>query len=79
MRFTKSALILKLPSRRVTPEKVWAAVWALVDVPHISTPTQLQASFEDLVLVKMNPPPKYQPVTRRRCDLKSKVVTGDEY
>ena len=23
-------------------------------------------------------PPKDQPVTRRRCDLKSKVVTGDE-
>ena len=70
-----------MPTTQPPPGKMWAAVWALVDVPPISTPTQMETSFEDLVLSKMKappPPPKDQPV-RRRCDLKSKVVTGDEY
>ena len=69
------------PKGQPPPGKMWAAVWALVDAPHTATPTQLETSFEELVLAKMKgPPPKPdQPATRRRCDLKSKVVTGDEY
>ena len=70
------------PQGEAPSGKMWVEVhtWTLVNIPVVKTPQKSDTSFEELVVNKMKgPPQKQEAATRRRCDMKSKVVTGDVY